>query len=345
MSSIVLGVIIVFLPETLRSVAGDGSWSMSGIYQPLVGRWKTKNRQKRVSQTPISRPRVTVMSFLGPLKLLTEKDILANLIFGGTVYTVWSMVVASTTELFKQRFGLGDLTLGLIFLPNGTSVIFESRVRETAGEKRDQADPPLAGFGTILGSMIAGKLMTRDFLNFEKDYLARNPLAPPPSKNTKDLPLDFPIEHARLRNTPYITAIFVLATGIYGITILPAEQLPVILKSGWIAVPLVLQFVIVAASNAIFAINTALVADLCPGKGASSTAINNLVRCSMGALGVAVVDSMIGSFGTAATFLGLGLTTTAMTSLLAAEWAWGMRWRSERVQVETAMAQHSAGGA
>ncbi|GJN68155.1 hypothetical protein ACCO45_000559 [Purpureocillium lilacinum] len=259
------------------------------------------------------------MSFLGPLKLLTEKDILANLIFGGTVYTVWSMVVASTTELFKQRFGLGDLTLGLIFLPNG--------------------------FGTILGSMIAGKLMTRDFLNFEKDYLARNPLAPPPSKNTKDLPLDFPIEHARLRNTPYITAIFVLATGIYGITILPAEQLPVILKSGWIAVPLVLQFVIAAASNAIFAINTALVADLCPGKGASSTAINNLVRCSMGALGVAVVDSMIGSFGTAATFLGLGLTTTAMTSLLAAEWAWGMRWRSERVQVETAMAQHSAGGA
>ena len=167
MSSIVLGVIIVFLPETLRSVAGDGSWSMSGIYQPLVGRWKTKDRQKRMSQTPISRPRVTVMSFLGPLKLLTEKDILANLIFGGTVYTVWSMVVASTTELFKQRFGLGDLTLGLIFLPNGTSVIFESRVRKTAGEKQDQADPPLAGFGTILGSMIAGKLMTRDFLNFE----------------------------------------------------------------------------------------------------------------------------------------------------------------------------------
>jgi Ca2+/Na+ antiporter len=44
-----------------------------------------------------------------------------NLIFGGVVYAIWSMVTSSTTGLFKSRFGLSELVLGLAFLPNGTS--------------------------------------------------------------------------------------------------------------------------------------------------------------------------------------------------------------------------------
>lgn len=65
--------------------------------------------------------KVTAMTFIEPLKMLAEKDISVTLIFGGLVYTVWSMVVASTTGLFKDRFGLNELTLGLAFLPNGKS--------------------------------------------------------------------------------------------------------------------------------------------------------------------------------------------------------------------------------
>lgn len=120
-SSLVLIVIILVLPETLRSIAGDGTWSLSGIYQPLIRRYRKEHKQAGEPQPIAPRPIVTVRTFLEPLKLLKEKDIIVSLIFGGTVYTVWSMVVASTTGLFKDLFQLDELKLGLIFLPNGTS--------------------------------------------------------------------------------------------------------------------------------------------------------------------------------------------------------------------------------
>ena len=172
--------------------------------------------------------------------------------------------------------------------------------------------------------------MTRDFLSYERQYLLDRPSAPPPSKNRKAIPGDFPIEHARLRQTPWITSVFVVATAVYGFTLLPAEQMALVSRPGWIAVPLTLQFVIAAASNAVFAINTTLVADLCPGKGASSTAINNLVRCSMGAVGVGLVDVMLRLMGAGATFLGLSLLVVTMGVLVTVEWSWGMQWRAER---------------
>lgn len=172
--------------------------------------------------------------------------------------------------------------------------------------------------------------MTRSFIKYEKSYRAKHPSSE--LSKSKHLPPDFPIEHARLRHAPWMTALFAVATGLYGVTVLPANQLSTDAgsKPGWIAVPLLLQFIIAATSNAIFAINTTLVADLCPGKGASATAINNLVRCSLGAVGVAVIDIPLDAFGPGATFLGLGLFTFLAAGLLAVEWSWGMRWRGRR---------------
>lgn len=69
----------------------------------------------------IVRKKVTIMTFLDPLRLLAQKDVLLNLIFGGCIYAIWSMVTSSTTSLFKQNFGLDELVLGLAFLPNGES--------------------------------------------------------------------------------------------------------------------------------------------------------------------------------------------------------------------------------
>lgn len=172
--------------------------------------------------------------------------------------------------------------------------------------------------------------MTRDFLAFERDYLSANPDAPPPSKNKKALPLDFRIEHARLRQVPWITGLFVAATAVYGFTLLPPAQWALTASPGWIAVPLVLQFLIAATSNAVFAINTTLVSDLCPGRGAGSAAVNNLVRCTMGAVGVGLVDAMLGLVGVSAAFIGLALLVVATSILLAVEWCWGMQWRGDR---------------
>jgi Ca2+/Na+ antiporter len=67
------------------------------------------------------RKKISAHTFIDPLKLLIEKDILLHLVFGGIIYTIWSMVTATTTGLLKTAFGLDEFLIGLCFLANGTS--------------------------------------------------------------------------------------------------------------------------------------------------------------------------------------------------------------------------------
>ncbi|KAK3321245.1 major facilitator superfamily domain-containing protein [Cercophora scortea] len=304
LSSLVLAMIVLFLPETLRAIAGNGSLRLTGVYKPLIHRLINKptayiDAEKQKDMLP--HKRVTLMTFVDPLRLLAEPDILLNLLFGGVVYAIWSMVTSSTTRLFKQSFGLSEVFLGLAFLPNG--------------------------LGTIFGSAIIGKLMTRDFLAAEAAYKSTHNLPADFKIGAKSLPRDFPIERARLRHLPWVSGLFVLVTACYGFSVaVPALDA----RPGWIAVPLLLQFVIAATSNAVFALNQTIVADLCPGKGAGATAVNNLVRCSLGAAGVAVVDLLINSVGVASAFLGLAMLTVACAPLAVMNWEWGMYWRAKR---------------
>lgn len=186
-----------------------------------------------------------------------------------------------------------------------------------------------SGIGTIIGSAIVGKLMSRDFKATERGYKLKHGLAPDHQISPKDLPADFPIEHARLRQLPWIVAVFVISVGIYGFSL----QYPqVTSRPGWIAVPLLLQFVISGTSNAVFAVNQTLITDLSPGKGASSTAINNLVRCGLGAFGVALSEKLVADAGPGFTFLGLSLLTVGVFPLFVISWHFGMQWRAERTR-------------
>ncbi|KAJ4423177.1 hypothetical protein N0V82_002171 [Gnomoniopsis sp. IMI 355080] len=302
LSGLVLADIVVFLPETMRSITGNGSVRTGGIYKPIFHLIKGEPSYIKDSVEPIISKRITVGTFLEPLQLLIQKDILLNLIFGGVIYTIWSMVTSSTTGLLKKYFGLDELTLGLAFLPNG--------------------------LGTIVGSAIVGNLMTKDYKKAEAQYKARKNLPGEYKLSPKSIPVDFPIEKARLGHLPWIAAIFVISTGAYGFLF----AFPTLVSfNGWIAVPLIMQFFIAATSNAVFAVNQTLVSDLCPGKGASATAINNLVRCGLGAIGVAVIDGMISSWGPGATFLSLALFVILVAPLAAANLFWGMQWRAERM--------------
>ncbi|KAK0377144.1 major facilitator superfamily transporter [Colletotrichum tamarilloi] len=306
LSSIVTLVIVFWLPETMRSIAGNGSLRLGGIYKPIIWYLGKEPEYLEDPDEPIPRKKVTLMTFVEPLRLLIQKDILINLVFGGVVYTIWTMVTSSTTILFKELFGLSDLQTGLAFLPNG--------------------------LGTIVGSAIVGKLMTKDYLEMEEEYKTSHNITGTEKLSGKNMPAEFPIERARLRRLPWIVLIFVASTGGYGLSL----NFPSITsRSGWIAVPLVLQFFIAATSNAVFALNQTLVTDLCPGKGASATAINNLVRCGLGAIGVALVDNFVATTGPGAAFLGLALVTVAVGPLAVIHWYWGQTWRAARMREKT----------
>lgn len=123
LSSLTLIAIVVFLPETLRSIAGNGSLHLSGIHQPLVRRFGKRLQYLEKHDESYVRPKVTLGIFLEPLSLLKRKEILLNLLFGGVIYAIWGMVTTSTVTLFKQAFGLNEVMLGLAFIPNGTSIM------------------------------------------------------------------------------------------------------------------------------------------------------------------------------------------------------------------------------
>lgn len=174
--------------------------------------------------------------------------------------------------------------------------------------------------------------MNQDYRAAESAYKLRNGIPDSYTLPNTMLPADLPIEHARLKHTKWITALFVIGTSVYGFSL----SFPSLTsRPGWITIPLILQFFIAATSNAVFAINQTMVSDLCPGKGASSTAINNLVRCSMGAVGVAIIERLIAGMGASGTFLCLGLVTVAVVPLLVVQWYWGPMWRGERMEKKT----------
>ena len=119
LSVLTLIMIIIILPETMRSIAGDGTLRLSGIYRPLI--W-TVRKEPSYMVDPDERPelpKITWRTFVAPLTLLMNKSIVLSLIPGGIVYAIWSMVTASTVSLFKAKYQLNELLLGVAFIPNG----------------------------------------------------------------------------------------------------------------------------------------------------------------------------------------------------------------------------------
>jgi hypothetical protein len=124
---------------------------------------------------------------------------------------------------------------------------------------------------------------------------------------------------------------------------------------GWtveyaIAIPLILQFLIAFSATSIFNINSTLMIDLYPSKPASATAIvcytelityyeprltfnlqNNLMRCTVGAIGVGVVEKMAAAIHDGTTFTVLAGVASASVSLVWLQWVWGPMWRKERM--------------
>ncbi|KAH9204150.1 major facilitator superfamily domain-containing protein, partial [Leptodontidium sp. 2 PMI_412] len=294
LGALTLGLILMLLPETLRSVAGNGTIPLKGIQRPFLYKYEPyPDYMAMTAEDNAPKKKFTFTSIVAPLRFLFEKDVFVSLFFGSIVYTVWSMVTSSTTDLFQSRFGLNDLQVGIAFLPNGA--------------------------GCVAGSYLTGYLMDYDYRTVEAQYRKAKGIADDVKLNKKTLS-DFPIEKSRLRNIWWIVLVFVLTTAFYGFS----------LNLNQIAIPLLLQFFIAYSATAVFSLNSALIIDLYPGASASATAVNNLMRCSVGAIGVAFVQLIIDAIGAGPTFLLFALITLGLSPLLLVEWFYGEGWRLAR---------------
>ncbi|KAK0658025.1 major facilitator superfamily domain-containing protein [Cercophora newfieldiana] len=302
LGSSALLLILFFLPETLRRIAGNGSVPLRGLDRPFISRslshryWHSKHHA-----APTPPPKFTLTSIVVPLRFLFEKDVFCTLTFGAVVYTIWSMVTSSTTAIFQPRFGLSNLQTGLIFLPNGVAC--------------------------VTGSYLTGKLLDRDYRVVESEYRAAKGIPEGVELNRKKF-ADFPVSRARLRSTWYLVVLFLLSVGGYGFSV----ESPRLAAKPGMALPLFLQMVIAFTATAIFTQNSALVVDLFPGASASATAVNNLIRCSVGAVGIAVVQFAIDAIGAGISFFIFTVISAMLTPLLGLVWVYGERWRKERME-------------
>jgi len=82
--------------------------------------------------------------------------------------------------------------------------------------------------------------------------------------------------------------------------------------------------------------------DLYPSKSASATAINNLVRCTLGSIGVTFVEKGISAVDEGPMFLLLACISGAAVILVIVERIYGPRWRIARLDRITAMLEQQA---
>jgi len=178
----------------------------------------------------------------------------------------------------------------------------------------------------LLGSAITGKILDREYRAIKEKLIkkaeqsAHLPGAIKPEDVTRDE--NFPIEYARFRTMPYYLAIFTGAVIGYGWA----------LQSGVsIAVPLVLQIIMGYTTMAILNTSQTLIVDLLPTLGSSVTACNNLVRCSLAALIVSVINLILNAVGMGWTYVILGAMCIAVSPIMFVVMRMGPRFRAKRI--------------
>ncbi|GAA5888534.1 hypothetical protein JCM6882_008988 [Rhodosporidiobolus microsporus] len=309
--------ILLFLPETLRSLVGNGSIPARGVNRSLVSIWQEHRRRKAaaaggrgsevdaasLAARPPKKGWKDVRP-LAPLKMFREKDIILTLAFNSACYTLFYCVITSTGTQFKDTYGLNETELGLCYIANGAGCIVASFV----------SGPRMTADYKIVKERVEKKRREEGF-SAEEEEAERN-------KDQNDLSA-FPIEHARLRSMPVWLSAQVASTIVYGW---------LLDKGVHLSAPLIMQFIIGLSVTCLFNCISTLLVDLYSGQSASVTAANNLARCLCGAAGTGFVEPLLNRLGAGWGFTMLSLLTLCFVPLLYLEYRHGMSFRLERAE-------------
>lgn len=177
-------VLILFLPETLRSLVGNGSRPAKGFQKPLwlyIFRFKQHKDSAIPKELSVSESsaKERKLNLLGPLQILFSIEVVLVIGFLSIYYTVWQMTVTAMSTFFARRYGLTEIEIGLSFIANGV--------------------------GCIMGTLLTGKLLDVDYRRIKKRYTGN--------------PECFPLERARLRTIWLWAALQCASSLIFGWTL------------------------------------------------------------------------------------------------------------------------------
>ncbi|KAJ5808688.1 hypothetical protein N7474_009957 [Penicillium riverlandense] len=300
-SGVFLVSLIILLPETLRSVVDNGSRTPSNaltryplkVYQRLTKiKWDTGTAPPQLT----ARKKIDVF---GPFRILTSKFAAPIIIFLAVYYAVWQMSITAMSSLFKDRYGLSEIQIGLTFIANGA--------------------------GSMIGTLITGKILDLDYRRVKAKY--EPPAADadaencvPDSSNQDDS--NFPIEKARLRLVPLFSLLQCLSIILFGWTIQYPHRVP-------IAVPIVSTFITGWTAVSTQSVIMTYLVDIFPDKSAAASASLNLARCLFAAGGTSFIMPMVNGVG-----VGVAFTICVAVQLVAlvapfVQWKFAGGWRRE----------------
>lgn len=136
-----LFVLVFMLPESLRSLVGDGSIAPPAYATSPYSLWLSKRNIKPAedSLTP-KKP----INLLGSITILIQRQATFSILFIGLYYMVWQMVVTALSSVFKATYNMSDLQIGLVYISNGV--------------------------GCILGTLSTGKILDADYRRWTKRF-------------------------------------------------------------------------------------------------------------------------------------------------------------------------------
>lgn len=121
----------LFVPETLRSLVGNGSRYVN----PIPWQWFLKHLSHQPMTNLKTQNHFQFKQFLKLFQYILKYDVILILIFNGLHFTSYYSVMVTTTKLLDLYFQLATMLIGLCFLSQGGD--------------------------TILGSFLHGKLLYR----------------------------------------------------------------------------------------------------------------------------------------------------------------------------------------
>lgn len=286
---VMLVIILVFLPETCRNIVGNGS-------------------------VPAQPWNISLISYLRLRKLRASGH-------AAETYTVENRrrpnPLTSVRIIFEKETGLillygGFLYAGFYILLTG----LPSQLKDLYGFNSLQVGLCYipVGCGSVLAGLIMGRVIDWNF----RRHATRLGVAIS-RRRQQDL-AEFPIEQARLEVTLpvlYVASATFLA---YGWTMQSNPPL-----GGCLFLLFINTFLASGAFNAM----STLIIDTHLDEPATATAANNLVRCLMGAGGVAAVQPMLNKIGKGWTGTFVAIVWLVLSPMLWAVWKWGPVWRAE----------------
>ena len=288
-SAVFLVLLIILLPETLRSAVSNGSVRPSSLIArfPLNIYQKTTKVEFRPQATHVAK--ASRIDLIGPFRILFSKQAAPIIVFLGVYYAVWQMSITAMSTLFKSNYGLSETEIGLTYIANGV--------------------------GSIIGTLITGKILDADYRRVKTKHESQAPEDGPDNAT-------FPIEKARLRLVPIFAGLQCASILVFGWTIQYSRRVH-------IAVPIITTFFTGWALVSTQSVIMTYLVDVFPDQKAAASASMNLARCLLAAGSTSIVGPLINAVGAGWTFtIAVAALLVALIGI-GIQWHFGKKWRME----------------